>query len=113
MEARMYKPGLTISGIKSCMMDGALPTDLNIKDAQSVPMHFFAFGSPVRHATEFRFEFDPQFTNGITYYVPLGEWNMPLKVLRSSNRPKPVLLLLHGLGLHPDRLSTDPRNRWS
>ncbi len=83
------------------MMDGALPTDLNIKAAQSVPMSFFAFGSPVRHAADFRFESDPQVTNDVTYYVPNGEWNMPLKILRCSSRPKPVLLLLHGLGLHP------------
>ena len=89
-----------MGGIKSRVMNGALPTDLNINRHQRVPMRFFAFGSPLRHAADFRFEFDPQLTNGITYYVPTGEWNMPLKILRSSGQPKPVLMLLHGMGLH-------------
>ncbi len=83
------------------MMDGALPQDMNTEHDQRVPMGFFAFGGPRRPAGEFRFEFDAQQTNAVTYYVPQGQWNMPLKILRSSNRPKPVLLLLHGLGLHP------------
>ncbi len=83
------------------MMDGALPQDLNTEHALRIPMDFFTFGPRLRPAADFRFEFDPQQTNGLTYYVPQGQWNMPLKILRSSNRPKPVLLLLHGLGLHP------------
>ena len=86
---------------KTLMMDNALPKDLNINDAPRVPMDFFVFRPPRHHAADFRFELDPQFTNGLTYYVPQGQWNMPLKILRSSNKPKPVLLLLHGLGLHP------------
>ena len=64
-------------------------------------MHFLTFGKPVRNLAAFGFNMDPHQTNGMTYYMDVGGWNMPLKILRSSANAKPVLMLLHGMGLHP------------
>ena len=83
------------------MMNGALSGNVNIPAGQRMPMHFFTFDSPVHKLAEFRFDIDPLKTNGLTYYLNVGGWNMPLKILRSSPGAKPILMLLHGMGLHP------------
>ncbi len=64
-------------------------------------MHFFAFHKPRQPAAAFRIELDPRQTNETTYLIDAGGWNMPFKILRSSAAPKPILMLLHGMGLHP------------
>ena len=50
---------------------------------------------------QFSFQADPAITNFQTYYADVGGWNMPFKIIRSSSAAKPILMLLHGLGLHP------------
>ena len=83
------------------MMNGALSGNLNFTAGQRIAMHFLTFGKPVRNLAAFGFNMDPHQTNGMTYYMDVGGWNMPLKILRSSANAKPVLMLLHGMGLHP------------
>jgi pimeloyl-ACP methyl ester carboxylesterase len=82
------------------MENDELP-DLSFLPGQRMPMKFFEFQHPARPATAFSFSADPRQTNALTYYAPTGAGNMPFKILRSASANKPVLMLLHGMGLHP------------
>ncbi|MGC8625316.1 MAG: alpha/beta hydrolase [Phycisphaerae bacterium] len=82
-------------------MENVATSNLNRYTSPHLPMRLFKFGNAERCAGAFCFPTDPDETNAITYYVDVGDWKMPFKILRASTRRKPGLLLLHGLGLHP------------
>ncbi len=82
-------------------MENAVSPDLNLIPGQKMPMKFFEYQLPAQPASAFNFSADPRQTNMVTYYANTGSWKMPFKILRSSSTRKPVLMLLHGMGLHP------------
>ncbi len=82
-------------------MNNAPAHHLKFALAPRVPMRMLEFQYPMRAAAQFSFRAEHVETNFQTYYADAGEWNMPFKILRSSSEAKPILMLLHGLGLHP------------
>ena len=82
-------------------MEPVAVSNLNHNIHHLVPMQLFKYDKTGYPSGTFSFRDDPDATNAITYYTDVGDWKMPFKVLRSSARQKPALMLLHGLGLHP------------
>jgi pimeloyl-ACP methyl ester carboxylesterase len=82
-------------------MENGGSSEIDGINGQRLAMALMAFAPPMRPAKAFSFHAAPAESNAVTYYADVGSWNMPFKILRSSSAPKPVLMLVHGLGLHP------------
>src|SRR5271170_3253716 len=71
--------------------------------AQRAPIELFKFSPPLLPARAFSFDRPVEQTNKESYRIVFDDREIPFKVLREpqiSSLSRPVLALLHGMGLH-------------
>ena len=67
-----------------------------------LPMACFALSSPMIPAARFAWQDPPEHTNAQTYFIQVQQRRIAFRLLRAAGAPsqRPVLMLLHGMGLH-------------
>ena len=67
-----------------------------------LPMACFELSSPMIPAARFAWQDPPEHTNAQTYFIQVQQRRIAFRLLRAAGAPsqRPVLMLLHGMGLH-------------